>query len=119
MKADEFRIGNAILENGDLKCIIAIHSSAIEPSFEYAPINETYLTQIGFYHDEENDIWIHDEYEFCSIILSGKKPFVEFLGSAINEDGQLCFEVVFDKQIDYIHQLQNLYYDITDEQIII
>ena len=115
MKASELRIGNYILDNDDN--VNEVDSDLIhyidccdnnESGFEPIPLTEEWLVKfgvlegfgIGLYHININDINI--------LMIDLKGGFAD-IGD----------EVTLKYNIKYVHQLQNLYFALTGEELTI
>ena len=127
MKASELRIGNVILfSNGiqESKDVIVgrrfFSSASIEKEdndfevtsyYQGIKITQEWLLKLGFerkYHNEK-PVWITQHYMFLdfSFHLDYKENgFVAF--NAFN-----CFL----KQVKYVHELQNLYFSLTESEL--
>lgn len=108
MKANEFRIGNLIyLELGvpslDIHTIVPYDLMVIERTGDKAipiPLTEEWLKKFGFYmiyYDKEKEI----NYKLNDFTLE-------------QTDGGFIYQKVI---IKYIHQLQNLYFALTGEEL--
>jgi hypothetical protein len=118
MKATELRIGNLVYKyypSGiEIEAVNEINSyfvngigiSAIEP----IPLTEEWLVKFGFEEEKDNDgvfgfklknFWYINEYQFR-------------LSNFIDTES-----MVIDNKIHHIHQLQNLYFALTGEELTI
>jgi hypothetical protein len=118
MKASELRIGNSIMQDDDFVFVTWWRLELMEKNkLEYKPIplSEGWLIKFGF-DKLENDIptyfkcfgnLIEDDYEFS---------FNIYVDSELS-----YFITVFGRKIiiKYIHQLQNLYHALTEEELTI
>ena len=118
MKASELRIGNSIMQDDDFVFVTWWRLELMEKNkLEYKPIplTEEHLFKFGF-DKIENDIptyfkcfgnLIEDDYEFSFNIYvdSEQSYFITIFGRKII--------------IKYIHQLQNLYFALTEEELTI
>ena len=118
MKASELRIGNSIMQDDDFVFVTWWRLELMENNkIEYKPIpvTEEHLFKFGF-DKIENDIptyfkcfgnLIEDDYEFSFNIYvdSEQSYFITIFGRKII--------------IKYIHQLQNLYFALTEEELTI
>lgn len=107
MKATELRIGNyvqyqdkPVKVTGLNACMIdadEIFDPLIEDNFNPIPLTEEWLKKFGF---EFNQYW--NAYHMGRFKL--------------NKGWYLC-DVVYDVAIKYVHQLQNLYFALTGEEL--
>ena len=118
MKVSELRIGNSIMQDDDFVFVTWWRLELMENNkIEYKPIplTEEHLFKFGF-DKIENDIptyfkcfgnLIEDDYEFSFNIYvdSEQSYFITIFGRKII--------------IKYIHQLQNLYFALTEEELTI
>lgn len=104
MKASEFRLGNFILKNGQvLKVNIARLKEIMEDGlnkkeYEPIPLTEEWLLKFGFYH-YSGAIYSKNHYY---LVLEG---FNFMYGQTVLT------------KIKYVHQLQNLYFALTGEEL--
>lgn len=116
MKANELRIGNyinidlPISNEGKLTRIGAINSKKVNgveiTKYKPIPLTEEWLIKFGFIFG----IKLHD-------FVKGKHQFVEFnvLNGYFSESGVFYYSMK--TQIKYVHQLQNLYFALTGEEL--
>ena len=127
MKASELRIGNLILKNGKLHytsylTIRDIHGLSVDDTdtFEPIPINEEWLLKFGFECIANGG----DQKRF-GLKNRNKNYFygVEFDHEEICLNKQSLFgcETIIHNEIfmQYVHQLQNLYFALTGEELTI
>lgn len=116
MKAQELRIGNYVKVENDYEIITAIDIDkarcllsnkiakyGIEQKYEYInpiTLTEKWLVKFGF---TKNSYMGFNWYEKNKVDVY------------INEDGS--FENYGDAKVDYVHQLQNLYFALTGEEL--
>jgi hypothetical protein len=113
MKASELRIGNFYDHNGFVN---EVNPNTIEEAWiaerswiKPIPITEVWLWNFGFeinrQNKEENNIWrCYSEEGFFEL---------EQIGSGFFLDDNHCYGT----KINYIHQLQNLYFALTGEEL--
>ncbi len=118
MKASELRIGNSIMQDGDFVFVTWWRLELMEnDKIEYKPIplTEEWLLKLGF-DKLENDI----------------PTYFKCFGNLIEDDYEYSFNIYVDSEqnyfitvfgrkiiIKYIHQLQNLYHSLTEEELTI
>jgi hypothetical protein len=117
MKASELRIGNKFyLPNSEIGTI-SYHEirllvvSLEKPNYKPIPLTEEWLLKFGFEINrqtkEENNIWrCYSEEGFFE---------VEQIGSSFFLDDNHCYGT----KINYVHQLQNLYFALTGEELVV
>jgi len=116
MKATELRIGNYIKINGDLSyvtpnTIIALNES--ELSAEPIPVTEKWLKDFGFI----------DKYKSCNNDWSiygftiNQQSDEDVNGNKIPQEQIFYYQYQYD--IKYVHQLQNLYFALTEKELTI
>ncbi len=105
MKANELRIGNYYLHKNDLLQIDDAYSiyekSKIIKEIKPIPLTEEWLLKFGF--EENTSSWTNWEKPNYSKEVRLRKAF-----------DYLTFN---SKRIDYVHQLQNLYFALTGEEL--
>jgi len=120
MKVNELRIGNYVnadLYNNDLILIESICSKNEEifnsttgeiplTSIKPIPLTEEWLLKFGF-DLKKGTKYFHKE--FNRLYLDISNPIYKHLG---NVNGNL-------KEVEYVHQLQNLYFALTNEELTI
>jgi len=123
MKASELRIGNLIYVDGKLRYVFgtiyktiqhnyhsknSTYSENYENECEPIPLTEEWLLKFGFEKDKKNksfNLYKHNCYDLF---------FRIFDGGAIS----FCFSNEY-ILIKSVHQLQNLYFALTNEELII
>ena len=108
MKASELRIGNLVYDNlgGTLK----IKGISLESDLSHIkpiPLTEEWLLKFGFEFDEEDDAYQKGKY----------KVLVSDEGCLFFIDVGYYFEEI--AEFNYVHQLQNLYFALTNEELIL
>jgi hypothetical protein len=116
MKASELRLNNYVLEDGQVvllstnydlfKCLINVDRGI---GFEPIPLTEEWLLKFGFEINrqtkEENNVWrCYSEEGFFE---------VEQIGTSFFLDDNHCYGT----KIDYVHQLQNLFFALVKEEL--
>lgn len=118
LRVNELRIGNHIRYRNEIIEVQAtdILSAELSPSdFSFIPITEEWLLKFGFI---KND-WYNGKHfvlnKYCSIIIekSGYDKGVWYLG---DKSDAYCHRL---KKIQFIHELQNLYFALTGEELLI
>jgi len=136
MQAIELRIGNYLNEAVRTKIsrniayyeIKKIHSLDIHhletfpesKAFEPIPLTEEWLLKFGFKHQNKYNL----ESNLYSKKLNSKYYFTiysktETLDFKTKFIGWKVLNIAFDLKIDFVHQLQNLYFALTNEELII
>jgi hypothetical protein len=118
MNANELRIGNYILKNGSnyivgtLFFVDVYDGTAMGFDLQPIPLTEEWLLRFGFEKDDVFDkiftyLPLHD---LCMDKLSFRKS-----------EGFICYDGIkyrtLLKHIQYVHQLQNLYFALTSEEL--
>ena len=108
MKASELRIGNLVYDNlgGTLK----IKGISLESDLSHIkpiPLTEEWLLKFGFEFDEEDDGYQKGKYK-VSVSNEGCLFFINI--------GYYPEEIA---EFNYVHQLQNLYFALTNEELIL
>jgi hypothetical protein len=118
MKANELRIGNLVYHNHGLgielpaeitdgKDINMFHQ------FEPIPLTKEWLFKFGFYID---GVWVDmikriDHNKSIGIDIKTKHVFISYI------DSNSGFRDVNIIKCEYVHQLQNLYFALTNEEL--
>lgn len=112
MKASELRIGNWIMSdecgfttvNGSLIQFLETPKSLVTGFVEPIPLTEEWLLKFGFEYDGCE--WF--DFKSVGISLNNKR--------ATQQNGEYYNQLRFP---DYVHQLQNLYFALTGEELAI
>tara|TARA_R110000822_G_scaffold241652_1_gene370895 strand:- start:621 stop:983 length:363 start_codon:yes stop_codon:yes gene_type:complete len=116
MKAKELRIGNlVILPKGLVKPVIEVSETLVRfqnqlfeiEDVEPIPLTEEWLFKFGFQKEESDDVYC----QFIDFTLDGES----FLCKQEESDHMAC--ILNGKKIDSVHQLQNLYFALTGEEL--
>jgi hypothetical protein len=124
MKAIELRLGNWYDNNGIFK---KVTPNTIEEVWvaertwcKPIPLTEEWLLKLGFSMDDAYlSMWIND-YKYCFKYRDWAKNwafYIEYTDSLHPKDENQKYPVSFD--IKYVHQLQNLYFALTSEELTI
>lgn len=110
MKATELRIGNYIKDGNDIekltkKHMICLCSGTCE--FDAIPLTEEWLLKFGF---EKDDIEALSKDINSNCFMYFENGAVELLEAES--------QVALGKKIKYVHQLQNIYFALTNEELI-
>ena len=107
MKANELRLGNLVLFENRAVIVSAINSEDGNELDMYSaiPLTEEWLLKFGFV---KSDNYGNDEYR-----ING---YSYFRGSFYISDCDECGESV---EIDFVHELQNLYFALTKKELTI
>jgi hypothetical protein len=123
MKASELRIGNWLLYNNNYHFQIAEIQQGPRGSFvnfdldlssDYLkpiPLTPEILEKAGFVKDNE---FLNDTY-FTQYLVQLNDRF----GISNYQDGWYCRDIMPNLEIEYLHQLQNLYFALTGEELTI
>jgi hypothetical protein len=116
MKANEFRIGNCVLDNnGNIREINIDILSFIQIStttrlkiigFEPIPLTEEWLLKFGF----EKTEW--DNFNSYRLMICNNNYII-----VLYSDGNCEVGDIITCKIEYLHQFQNLYFAITGEEL--
>ena len=117
MKASELRIGNLVkaqpfegiitVFNND-KCVVKHKSGIVKyliEDLEPIPLTEEWLLKFGFekqHNEEDFDYWFKNDFS-NDIIWEHSEGF--------------CHNLNYGGDIKYVHQLQNLYFALTNEEL--
>lgn len=113
MKSNELRLGNYILVNNNLQQVVELPlpSNCTEENTEPIPLTEEWLVKIGFEKRYSGygakgykgyDFIIEDSFDICAFT-----------------DGIYYSDCGYKLKINHIHQLQNLYFALTGEELAI
>lgn len=115
MKASELRINNWIKDGNDFEQITIDHLSCLNSGrceFEPIPLTEEWLLKFGF--------------EYSSFYGNYKIKAGNYSNSIKLYEGEWCYNnddsdagCYFVTTIKYVHQLQNLYFALTNEELTI
>lgn len=110
MKASDLRIGNLLHSNGvvvtiDGRTIFDIWDDEGLKTYSPIPLTEEWLLKFGFEYDHDG------RYEY-----HGSK-FYRYKSRLIVDRGGLFFDYGSDVEIKYAHQLQNLCFALTGEEL--
>jgi hypothetical protein len=119
MEAKDLRIGNLIyqfdtVENVTVDTFNALDDGFSKDSFEPIPLTEEWLVKFGFECIEKDVPCLRDR--------TMSRFFLNNFNIEILSDGQIYqkhFESTELINCDYIHQLQNLYFALTGEELTI
>lgn len=126
MKASELRVGNWISVFGGTPQQVTAHyiflmetyvpSDPNEANYEEVtegvPLTEEWLIKFGF-SLRGDDVYEYDQLKIELVIWSDADP--QFLPKKINGNALPYYRSM--KAIDYVHQLQNLYFALTGEEL--
>lgn len=110
MKANELRIGNYVFENGKIKILYSISAETAKDysKVKSIPLTKEWLTRLGF--RKRNDCeWIYEK--FPILVNCGNHNLVHIIAT----------ENTFTMPVQIggynVHQLQNLYFSLTGEEL--
>lgn len=112
MKANELRIGNLVEYFERVTPINVVHLKYLLESsenFKPIPLTEEWLLKFGIYFTSEK--------EWYQLTFTIKGLLFETASSMEGFTYNLCFDDMIN--IKYIHQLQNLYFALTNEELTI
>lgn len=111
MKSNELRIGNFVLQDNELIAGIVsntLHKFSIGQIYlQPIPLTEEWLLKLGFERQENN--WKTLNLHFATI------SWERLAGTALSFEK----ESIYLPHIKFIHQLQNLYFTLTGEELTI
>jgi len=114
MKATELRIGNLVLEDETQQVgqvdlvIIGIIERELNHTYKPIPLTEEWLERFGFKFDGYCSFWKSD-IELTKDVGDNHYSVFNVHGNSLHRDGI----------IQYVHTLQNLYFALTGEELII
>jgi len=108
MKPEEFRIGNWILAEREEWCINEVTSNLDHSIYEPIPLTDEWLDKFGFELDEETEMYN----------LITPLQFIDYSFEIIKNAHDRFYQWRHIK-VKYVHQLQNLYFALTNEELIL
>jgi hypothetical protein len=109
---NELRIGNWVLScSGGIETKVGIIAVGIEVPFEPIPLTEEWLLKFGFKKESDKSLTKND----IAIFLD--KRFKTNLFLQENQDNFKWFS--YECKIQYVHQIQNLYFALTGDELTI
>ena len=127
IEANELRIGNYVYDaNNELTKVNSIVDGAINYELDYGdcyfgninpiPINREWLLKFGFSINKKTcvhifEFEIDDKVNFAVFLYDDEKEALFIKNSARSS------KIIFKKRIDYVHQLQNLYFALTQKEL--
>ena len=133
IQAKELRIGNYVYDgNSELAQVSSIVDGAINYELDYGnlwtnevcyfeninpiPITEEWLLKFGFSINKKTcvhifEFEIDDKVNFAVFLYDDEKEALFIKNSARSS------KIIFKKRIDYVHQLQNLYFALTQKEL--
>ena len=139
MKANELRIGNLIRfsEDGTIFTIDSIEEKGLSvqnekeiawidlEEFEPIPLTEEWLLEVGFQIKDQLSVHKTKIYyisgidvDYCLCFADFRQDFgfyIEYTDSPFDKDLGVLYPITFG--IKYVHQLQNLYFALTGEEL--
>jgi hypothetical protein len=109
MKASELRIGNYVNDSIGLITIGLNGNIKFADAYHPIPLTEEWLLKFGFKLDIDSSYHKRD----VSVFLD--KRFKTNLYLQSNESNFVWFG--YELRVDYVHQLQNLYFALTQEEL--
>lgn len=114
MKASELRIGNYVIDNCDGNVCQITSGKMIDdglPFMRPIPLAEQWLLDFGF--TDDGIVYMYDvaiDFKITLVPADGFYPQIE----KASDTGWGCINL---PKIDYVHQLHNLYYSLTGEEL--
>ena len=121
MNIQEIRIGNWIIGNGKEFQVYAETFADIESTygeFKPIPLTEEWLVKMGFEIDRTGDLSIMINSAVTHLFFNKVKDFFYPMILVEAEFSGLGSNCVGLNSIQYVHQLQNLYFALTGEELI-
>ena len=126
MKASELRIGNLIYDNevghkGDFKVtakdIVHIQNKGLDTDYSFINLSEEWLIDFGF----EVDTWGQFILDLNYKHLNGRLMYSDFCTMSVFSDFSDGHkeDYTFQRDVIYVHQLQNLYFTLTGKELTI
>jgi len=125
MKAEELRKGNILLCNGFEVEIDGIQKNMLAKvdenfytpidQFEPIPLTEEWLLKSGFIFKKQSGICGQDQWSGMDFYM---KDNITLRGN-LKKSNMLALAEYFNCQIEYVRQLQNLFYALTGTELII
>jgi len=106
MKSSELRIGNLINVNGEIQevCDIPLPENCTDKNTKPIPLTEEWLLKFGFersgLYNVKSQVYIYDEHGLVDTGYEYRFNYTEM-------------------KLKYVHQLQNLYFALTGEELTI
>ena len=117
MKANELRIGNHIYEGTDKLTIVTpkVIQDVIDNAWLYTgiPLTDELLLKCGF--NFVFGVWRNDKLWHTIIDLWKDDLGIKFVFDIDDNDG----EIMGYTKLQYLHEIQNLYFSLTDEELTI
>jgi hypothetical protein len=115
MKASELRIGNSIMQDEDFVFVTYWRLKLIEDGvliYKPIPLTEEWLLKLGFKYKEWDNHFIIKNGDYFNSI----KKYDDGWRYNTDESEATCYYLT---TIKYVHQLQNLYFALTGEELTI
>ena len=113
MKANELRIGNWVLAcSGGIETKVGMIAVGIEFTFKPIPLTEEWLVKFGF---EKK----YQTFEFKGLNIDGTVVHFSFDKWCSEYDIENCDFIEIPAECKHVHQLQNLYFALTGEELIL
>jgi hypothetical protein len=118
IQANELRIDNLVMWDGDicktnLLLISVLYEDGLHPNTTPIPLTEEWLVKFGFVGKEDYN---SREYPFAHFIFTKitKSNLCEKFKIGCNQNGFHFYSMVY---VKYVHQLQNLFFSITEQEL--
>jgi hypothetical protein len=120
MNARELRIGNYVQDSTTDELIMVSAytiTQIVEHSWKAKPIEltEDWLEKFGFKKDANSNYWLNLQTHYLEMIFSGNDYYPIYC--QIPEFSSESELIVGLKSIKYVHQLQNIYFVLTGEEL--
>jgi len=118
MDARELRIGNKVYLYGSIATIEPVDFYGIGIAIKKGKpilLTEEWLLKFGFSENENDVLQIETTLMPLSVTLSDNYPDEKYK-AWVYEDENSSYHIISDN-IKYVHQLQNLYFDLTNEEL--
>jgi len=123
MKAQELRIGNYYLSFGiDLKQVETLSKDKVLIDFNPIPLTEEWLVKFGFKpfnfsNKEKGFIIEHKDWSKSIYVRTFAEPNITGFFTVFNRSECHWEEIQFIAKVTNVHQLQNLYFALTGEEL--
>ena len=116
MKLIDLRVGNTVLKDGKIKYVsIFTLNDTIDfaDHFKGVPLTEEWLWKFGFTNIDEGEF--HKDWKFKGLKIRYKKENEKYIIGVWNDSDDDC-QIIW---LDFVHQLENIFYMITGKELAI